>query len=185
MKIIKARFAGATALAVAVGIAGTAVPTADAQRYNVPKPVTIKAVAKGKKLKFTGPSKVQRNAKLTIVNTTKTKKYGPHTFTLAKPSAIPSSKAEWKECEDLAFPLCANVAKAHKVDVEGNFDIRKPDVDVGKKGWDKSFGKKGDTYFSFDKGDDETRKVTAKVGTKLTFVCIVHPKMDKTLKVVK
>jgi plastocyanin len=65
--------------------------------------------------------------------------------------------------------------------------IHKPKVDVGKTGWDKSFGKTGDSWFTGEKrkGTKNTRKVSAAVGTTLYFMCAVHPGMQGKIKVVE
>ena len=60
----------------------------------------------------------------------------------------------------------------------------RPVVDSGKTGWDKSFGKKGDSWFAEAKGDKHSRKVTAKVGTTLTYFCAIHPNMVGKIKVI-
>ena len=185
MKSTKARVAGVITLA-AVASAGTfaAAPTS-AQNYNVPKPITIRAVLKGKQPVYTGPSKVQRGAKLTVLNETKPKKIGPHTFSLVKPALIPDTRAEAKACGEKLEGVCGTIAfKGHKVNLEDG-SVGRQSWDVGKKGWDKHFGKKGDTWVTETEDEKHTRRVTAKVGTKLTFFCAVHPNMVKKVKVVK
>lgn len=186
MSITKARVAGAvTAVAVAGAGALSAAPTS-AQKYSGgPKPITIKAVLKGKTPKYKGPSKVQRGAKLTVLNDSDPRKIGPHTWSLVKKSQLPKSKKEQKDCGRNLSGVCGRIAKAHKVDLE-TFEVRRPNVDVGKKkAWDRSFGRKGDSFYSETEGETHTRKVKAKVGSKLTFFCAVHPEMSKTLKVVR
>lgn len=185
MKITKARAAGTAALAALAGATTLGATTSSAQKYNTPKPkkVTIEMVQKGKKLEFAGPSKVAKGQKLEIVNLTNAKKVGPHTASLVDPALIPRNKKEGKECSELGEgTVCAAIAKAHKVDPE-TFEIGKPDVDVKKKGWDASFGKKGDTWYTETLDESETRKVSAKAGSKLTLFCAVHPEMVKTIKV--
>ncbi|MEA2246477.1 MAG: hypothetical protein QOH46_1006, partial [Solirubrobacteraceae bacterium] len=69
--------------ATTVGLVAGSGP-ASAQ-YNVGTgPKTIKIVMKGKNPTFKGPKRISRGEKLTIVNKTKPKKIGPHTFTLIK-----------------------------------------------------------------------------------------------------
>jgi hypothetical protein len=183
MRITKARIAGAaTVVAVAGAGALGAAPSSAQKDYDVPKNITIKAVQKGKKLKFAGPSKVEKGAKIKVLATTNPRKVGPHTFSLVKPSALPEGKAELKDCGKNLGGVCGKIAKAHKVNLK-NGKVGKPSVDVGKKGWDKSFGKKGDSYVAETKGATQTRVVKAKAGSKLTFFCAVHPEMQKTVKV--
>jgi plastocyanin len=179
-KKVRAVAGVAVAAAVSVGVVGGA----GAQDYNVPKNATVKMVLKGKIPKFTGDKTVSKGGTLTIVNTTKVQAIGPHTLTLVKPGKVPEGKAAIKACSEDLADICGVVAKAHKVNTK-TFAVGKPLVDVGKKGWDKSFGKKGDTYYTETKGEKYTAKVTAKVGTTLTYMCIVHANMTGTLKVVK
>ena len=185
MKITKARITGGFAL-VAVAGAGaiSAAPTA-AQKYDGgPKPITIRAVQKGKSLVYTGPNKVERGAKLTVVNETNPKKVGPHTFSLVKRSLLPDTAKEQKDCGHKLEGVCGRIAKAHKVNFETGAVNRKS-VEVGKKGWDRRFGKKGDSFFTETEEGKQTRKVRAKVGTKLWFLCAVHPEMQKKVRVIR
>jgi hypothetical protein len=166
---------------VAAGV--LAVGGAQAQDYTVPTgPVTIKIKLKGKRPFFKGPKRISQGEKLTVLNTTSPKKIGPHTFTLIKPSLVPNNKAERKACGHGAG-VCGRVAAAHKFNPQTE-QINKPDVDVGGKGWNKSFGKKGDTWFTQAKGASETRRVSAPVGTVLTYFCAVHPRMQGKIRVV-
>lgn len=188
MKTTKSRLTGA---AVAIAVAGTTAfgaTTSSAQKYQTPKPakkVTIEMVAKGKKLLFTGPSKVAKGQKLEIVSLTDARKVGPHTASLVDKKLIPKARADLKSCGKIEpETLCNVIATAHKVDFE-TFAIGRPDVDEGKKGWDTAFGDEGDTWFTDEEGDSETRKVSAKAGSKLTLFCAIHPEMVKTLKVTK
>jgi hypothetical protein len=184
VKITKARMAGGVALVAVAGASALGAAPTSAQKYDGgPKPITVRATLKGKEPVFTGPSKVERGARLTVLNETKPRKIGPHTFSLVKGSQLPKSRAEQKECGEELSGICGRIAKAHKVDPE-TFQVGKPDVDVGKKGWDKSFGKKGDSWYTETEDEKSTRKVTAKVGTKLTFFCAVHPNMQKKVRVV-
>lgn len=187
MRITKARTSGVVALAAVAGATALGAQTTSAQKYDPPKgpkKVTIEMVAKGKKLSFSGPSKVAKGAKLEIVNLTEVKKVGPHTASLVEPVLIPKGKAEFKACARELAPetVCGAIATVHKVDFE-TFKVAKPDVDVGKKGWDTAFGEKGDTWYTETLDESETRKVSAKAGTTLTLFCAIHPEMVKKLKV--
>jgi hypothetical protein len=164
-------------------VAGPGPASAQKDYTNPTGPRTIKIVMKGKDPLFKGPKTISKGAKLTIVNTTKAKKIGPHTFTLVKKGLLPKTPKQMKKCANNKTKLCQNIAKAHKFTPPET--IKKPNVDVGKKGWDKSFGKKGDTWFTPDKGTKETRKVTAKVGTTIHYMCAVHPFMQGKIKVVR
>jgi hypothetical protein len=173
-----------TAAAVAVPVVGGG-SSAVAGPYDVGTgPITIQMRNVGKKkVFFKGPKTISRGAKLTVENASNPQKIGPHTFTLVKAGLRPKTLKDQKACGKLELPVCARAAKAHKF--EPPETINKPDVEAGRKGWDKSFGKKGDTWFTPQKGATETRKVTAPVGTTLTYFCLVHPNMHGTLKVIK
>src|SRR6185503_5092137 len=117
-------------------------------------------------------------------NKTSPSKVGPHTFTLIKQNRLPSTKQEVKDCEKLKLAVCVNAFKAHEVD-PNTFEVNRPNVEVGKKGWDKSFGKTGDSWFTGAAGDHNTRKVSANDGKTLYYFCLVHPFMQGKVKVVK
>ncbi len=144
----------------------------------------VKMDVKGKDLGFTGPKTVEAGQKLKIVNKTSPKKVGPHTFSLVKKKDLPTTNKQMKDCEKLKRGVCTNIAKAHKLD-PATFTINKPDVDAGKKGWDKSFGKHGDSWYTQKKGEKTTRKVSAKPGKILYYFCAVHPFMVGKVKVVR
>lgn len=147
--------------------------------------VTIKAVLDGKRPEFTGPSKVERGAKLTFLNASDPKKIGPHTLSLVEKKLVPvvRSRKDGKAC--FTSGLCGTIAEAHKYDPKTD-EINKPSIDVGRKGaWDTAFGKKGDSFYTETEGGNQTRKVVAPVGARLTLFCAVHPEMVKTIKVVE
>jgi len=177
------RRAGAIGAVVALGAAGLASTgaTADSKVPAVKKAATITMVADGHNLGYEGDRSVDAGAKLTIVDATNPKKVGPHTFTLIKKGAMPESKAEMKECEELGG-VCGKIAEAHEVNME-TFEIGAPIVDAGEKGWDTSFGKTGDTFYDEKKGSTNSRKVTAEAGTTLHYFCVIHPFMQGKIKV--
>ena len=177
------RAAGAAAIA-ALGLAGYVTTGASADgtdRGKDGKRAVITAVSDGKVLEFQGDRTVSSGSKLTYVDSTNPKKVGPHTFTLIRKRAIPESKSEVKECEMLEG-VCGNIATAHELNPE-TFEIAKPIVDAGEKGWDTSFGKTGDTFYEEEKGSTNSRKVTAEPGTTLHYFCVVHPFMKGKIKV--
>ena len=93
---------------------------------------------------------------LKIVNKTDPNKVGPHTFTLIKQNRLPDTSKEVKACENLELAVCVNAFKAHEVEPD---DVRggQAQVDVGRKGWDKSFGKTGDSWFTADRRASRSR----------------------------
>lgn len=136
-----------------------------------------------KGLKFTGPDTVERGDKLEIVNSTSPRKVGPHTFTLIEKNLIPKSESEGEACFS-PDGICSQIFEAHEVDEE-NETVGKPDIDVGKKGWDVQFadGETGDSWFTFAENETTERKVKARAGTKLGYFCVIHPWMAGSIKV--
>jgi hypothetical protein len=112
---------------------------------------------------------------LTIVN--RASDPDPHTFSIVKPSQLPKTAAQIENCE-----VCGEIAKAHGVNPaeppSGPPPI--PTVDPGNDG----FNEPGDSQAI---GPHQTLKltITAKPGSKLDFMCAVHPWMQGVVKVVK
>jgi len=177
------RRAGALGAVLALGATGLVASgaTADSNDRAAKERATITMAVDGKDFVFEGPRSVESGAKLEIVNDTKPKKVGPHTFSLVKKGALPETKADAKKCEQFKG-VCGKVAQAHEVNPE-TFEIGAPDVDVAKKGWDASFGKEGDTWYTETEGEDTVRKVSAEPGSKLYYLCVVHPFMQGKIKV--
>ena len=65
------------------------------------------------------------------------------------------------------------------------FEVNRPKIEVGSKGWDQSFGKIGDSWYTEIQGAHNTRKVSANDGKTLYYFCLVHPFMQGKIKVVK
>ncbi len=145
----------------------------------------VDIVLKGKKLKFEGPKTIKSGNKLKVTNDTDPKDIGPHTFSLVKPSVLPTIKSE-KDFDRCFAPkaLCTDILKAH----EANFKketIDKPIVDVKRKGWDKQFTnrKVGDSWFTEAKGETHSRKFRVKPGKTVGFFCAIHPDLQGTINV--
>jgi hypothetical protein len=188
MKLTKLRAAVVATAVVAVGAGGVASISAAAPNTDKAgggNTTKIKMEAQGKDLFFSGPKKVEKGTKLKIVNKTNPGKIGPHTFTLIKKNRLPDTKKEIKRCENLKLAVCVNAFKAHKVGPPPTFEVKRPKVEVGRKGWDKSFGKLGDSWFAGSAGAHNTRKVSANDGKTLYYFCLVHPFMQGKIKVVK
>lgn len=176
----KARKAALAAVIAATGVVGVAPPASAAEK-------TVKMVVNGEVPAFKAPKSVKRGDKLTVVNKSDPEAIGPHTLSLVKPSELPSKK-QWKKCGMPPFAfICATIFEAHEVEVPENGPptVGKHDVEVGKKGWDKSFGKTGDSWLTENEGDKTSRRVTAKAGSALTLFCAVHPNMVAKVKVKK
>lgn len=146
----------------------------------------VKIKVDGRDLFFKGPKQIQKGEKLEVVNKTSPSKVGPHTFTLIKKNRLPKSKKNQKACERGELAVCNNGIKAHKVDFSVDpAAVNKPRVEVGRKGWDASFGKTGDSQFIPLAGEHHTRRVSADPGSTLYYFCLVHPFMQGKVKVVK
>ncbi len=170
----------------AIGVASISASAADRAGSAGTAKIKMEVKGKGKNadLFFSGPKEIEKGAKLKIVNKTSPSKVGPHTFTLIKKNRLPKTKKDIKACENLELAVCMNGAKAHEVDLQ-TFQVNRPKVEVGKKGWDQSFGKIGDSWFTQTAGAHNTRKVSANDGKTLYYFCLVHPFMQGKIKVVK
>jgi hypothetical protein len=185
MKASTKRRAGLALVTGATAIGLTVASGPASAQYNVGTgPVKIKIKMKGKQPVFAGPKRISQGEKLTIVNNTSPRAIGPHTFTLIKKAALPQGKKEFKACENFELKVCRRIIKAHRVNLDTGA-VGRPNVDVGKKGWDKSFGKKGDSWVTEAKGDSRGRRAVAPVGKTLTYFCAVHPFMQGKIKVVE
>lgn len=112
---------------------------------------------------------------LTIVN--KSSDPEPHTFSIVQKSQLPKSFPEIEECK-----VCGEIAHAHGVNPEEHTNAPPPNITVDPK--NDGFNEPGDSQFI---GPHQTVKVTitAAPGTKLSFMCAVHPWMQGVVKVIK
>ena len=171
--------AGVAAAVVAVGLVGGS--TVAAQQASKAPP-TVHMQLKKSGPRFQGPATVHAGQNLRIINDSDPQQIGPHTFTIVKKSLLPTTRKEQNAC----FPnhVCGRVAKAHQID-PNTFAAKIQLVKAGKAGWDKPFGSKhkGDSWFAGNKGDKFKQRVTAKPGTTLYYMCIIHPEMQGKIKV--
>lgn len=162
------------------GVSAASAGDAPAKRVSV---ATIDMYQKGRDLGFSGPRRVSRGSELIIDNRTDPNNVGPHTFTLIRKRRLPTTRNQMKNCERNKG-VCGKIAVAHEFDPK-TFVVNKPDVDVGRLGWDRSFGKQGDSWYTETKGEQTSRIVSARPGTTLRYFCVVHPFMKGKIKVVK
>ena len=94
----------------------------------------------------------------------------PQTLSLIK--KLPKTPAQSLGCE-----ACGPLMEAHEANPE-TMEVGKELVEAGGEGFDVA----GDSIFIAPKGK-VTFKVTAKKGTKLAFVCVIHPWMLGEIKV--
>jgi plastocyanin len=145
---------------------------------------TIEIKLEGKKMGFFGPSTVHEGEELRIVNDTKPSQVGPHTFSLVEKGLLPKTAKARKSCFTPGH-ICLSIAEWHKFNPKTE-KVGKQEVEVGPLGWSTpgSLKKPGDSWFSGEKpGGEVDRKVTAKAGTTLYFMCAVHPWMQGKIKV--
>jgi hypothetical protein len=106
---------------------------------------------------------------------------GPHTFTVV------ATKDEPKTLQQLfACPVCQKLGKAHGADPNSNAPPKFPFLEngVGQKA-PPNVNQPGDSGVTGrgKKGESIDLKVTAPAGTKLYFICLIHPWMQAVVNV--
>ena len=137
-----------------------------------------------KRVFFTGSSSVRTGQPLRIRNLSNPRQHGPHTFTLVAANALPKSRKSMEQCFTPG-KLCMTAAIAHEFD-EKTEKVNRPLVEAGNPGWDKRFSrtsKTGDSWYSEKKGEVFEQPVSAKAGTILRYICVVHPDMQGKIRV--
>jgi plastocyanin len=178
---VSTRFA-LTALAAALGLLLVpALASAEVTPTGVTDQIHIE-LTKGK-LKFVAPGTVTQGDELEIVNDTNPKQVGPHTFSLVQPTALPKTAKQRKSCFTPKH-ICLSVAMWHGFNPKTE-QITVDPAKAGPAGWSTmgSTSKKGDSWFTEEKGETFSQEVTAKPGT-LYFMCAVHSWMHGKVEVV-
>lgn len=145
---------------------------------------TVSMRSTAKRIFFTGSSSVRTGQALRIRNLSEPRQHGPHTFTLVATNVLPKSRKSMQQCFTPG-KLCMTAAIAHEFD-EKTEKVNRPLVEAGNPGWDKRFSrtsKTGDSWYSEKKGEVFEQPVSAKAGTILRYVCIVHPDMQGKIRV--
>src|SRR4051794_5576157 len=174
--------AGVAGLCVALGVSGVAVA---ANTAAAPKNVTIKQKQSFKVV----PNRyiqdglrwnkdlyqVKSGGTVTVVNTAADE--GPHPFTIVKKKDLPKS---------LNCPICDKLGAAHGADPNSDAPPKFQFLENGV-GQDTppSVNRAGDSGVtgSGKKGEKISFKVTAKKGSELYFMCLIHPWMQAKLQV--
>jgi len=101
----------------------------------------------------------------------------PHTFSVVKHSQLPKTPDQIENCE-----VCNEIAKSHGVNPAEPPSGPPPitTVDPGKDG----FNEPGDSQV-IEPHQTLKLTITAKPGSKLYFICAVHPWMQGVVKIVK
>lgn len=112
---------------------------------------------------------------LTIAN--KSSDPEPHTFSIVQKKQLPKTLSQIEECA-----VCGEIGHAHGVNPEEHTNAPPPILTVDSK--KDGFNEPGDSQFI---GPHQTVKViiTAPPGTKLNFICALHPWMQGVVKVIK
>jgi len=121
---------------------------------------------------------------LRVRNLSDPREHGPHTFTLVSTNVIPRSAKAGKACFTPG-KICLTAAIAHEFN-ERTEKVGQPLVEAGRPGWDKRFSRKvrkGDSWYSETKNETFEQIVSAKAGTILRYMCVVHPEMQGKIKV--
>ena len=187
MNRMESRVAAAAAPLAALGLlAALVVPNlATAETPVATEGVTtIEIKLEGKKMGFFGPGTVHEGEELRVVNDTKPSQVGPHTFSLVEKGYLPKTAKARQSCFTPGH-ICLSIAEWHQLNPKTE-KVGKTEVEVGPLGWSTmgSLKKEGDSWFSGEKpGGEVDRKVTAKAGTTLYFMCAVHPWMQGSIKV--
>ncbi len=146
--------------------------------------VRIKAVEVGGKLRFLAPPTVAEGDELEIVDRINPRKIGPVTFSLVRRGYVPRTRRARQNCFTPGH-ICWAIAEWQGVHGDG-FPTVNP-AEAGAPGWDTpgTTTSPGDSWFSgLDPGGRFAQEVTARAGTRLWFMCAIHPWLHGTIKVV-
>jgi uncharacterized cupredoxin-like copper-binding protein len=176
--------AGAVAISMTLAASGVAVAAGKA-----PKRATIKV---SQKLKMKPNRYVQDGLRwnkdvyrvrsggtLHIVNTVATE--GPHTFTVVKKKDLPRNAKQLNNCK-----ICNTLTQAHGADPNSDAPPQFPFLENGVgQATPPNVDRPGDSGVTGpgNKGESIDLTVTAKKGSTLYFMCLVHPWMEAKVKV--
>ncbi len=123
--------------------------------------------------------KVKSGGTLHVVNDAADE--GPHTFTVVRPQDEPKTGLAIVQCQ-----ICGKLAKAHGADPNSDAPPKFPFLEngVGQKTPPK-VDRPGDSGVTGPgkKGESIDLTVTAPAGTKLYFICLIHPWMQAEVDV--
>jgi len=178
------KLAGVMALALAASLAVVPALAAGDSGEEATNPQNTVFIRDGKKgLRFVAPKYIYAGEELTVLNQTDPHKVGPHTFSLVTKGSVPKTPRQRQLCFT-PHHICKAIAGWHGVKGEG--PPKENPAEAGEEGWDTlgNLNKKGDSWFTGDKPDaSETQVVSAAAGTRLYFVCAIHPWMHGSIAV--
>jgi plastocyanin len=178
---------GVAGLCLAVGMSGVAVAANSAA---VPKSVTVKESTSLKMvpnryiqdgLRFNKDVyKVKSGGTVNFVfNVTDE---GPHTLTVVRKKDLPKNAKEMQRCA-----ICQKLGQAHGADpnTEAPPKFQFLENGVGENDAPPKLDKPGDSgvFMTQNKGEKISFPVTAKKGSELYFLCLIHPWMQAKLQV--
>jgi plastocyanin len=175
----------ATAVVVAAGSGSPAAAGERAQAAAATGTKTISMRSAGG-LRFTGATQVATGQTLRIRNLSSPRQHGPHTFTLVSTTVLPRSRRAMQRCFTPGR-ICLIAAIAHEFD-ERTEQVNRQLVEAGQPGWDKRFSRTartGDSWYSEKQGETFEQVVSARAGTTLRYMCVVHPEMQGKLRVTR
>jgi hypothetical protein len=106
---------------------------------------------------------------------------GPHTFTVLTKKDMPRTLGQLMNCA-----VCLKLAKAHGADPSSNAPPKFPFLENGVgQAKPPHVNQPGDSAVTGPgkKGESVDLKVTAPAGTKLYFICLIHPWMQAIVNV--
>jgi hypothetical protein len=122
---------------------------------------------------------VKSGGTLHVVNTAADE--GPHTLSIVKESDLPKTGKQVNRCS-----ICEKLGKAHGADPNSDAPPKFPFLENGVgQATPPSVDRPGDSGITGEgkKGESIDLKVTAKAGSSLYFMCLIHPWMQGKLVV--
>ena len=175
--------AGYAVLAVVAGVAiaghGAASSATTIKAVSIPPQIKINRFVQDTLRWNKDVYKVPSGGSLHIVNVAADE--GPHTFTVVAQKDLPKTAPQLFNCQ-----ICNKLAKAHGADPHSNAPPKFPFLENGVgQATAPSVDKPGDSGVTGKgkKGESIDLKVTAPAGTKLYFMCLIHPWMQAEVDV--
>ena len=136
---------------------------------------------------FVAPNTIRDGDTLRIVNKTNARAIGPHTFSMVTRKVIPRTKPERKKSFTPQH-ICFSVAIWHGVTGPNSPPTKNP-ATAGPVGWSTlgNLKRNGDSWFTGAKRnasfEQEVNFNPAKGQKRLSFMCVIHPWMHDSIKV--
>jgi uncharacterized cupredoxin-like copper-binding protein len=175
--------AGYAAVAVVAGVAAAGHRTASSvttiKAISVPPKIEINRFVEDTLRWNKDVYTVKSGGTLHIVNAAADE--GPHTFTVVAAKDEPKTAKQLFQCQ-----ICQKLGKAHGADPNSNAPPKFPFLENGVgQATAPKVDQPGDSGVTGKgkKGESIDLKVTAKPGTKLKFMCLIHPWMQAEVDV--